>query len=95
MAISVKGAQVPTEVRLMGVRWYLAYPLSTRHVEARMAARGVAVDHATMQSGVITERPLLDEALPRRKQPVWRRGCLDETSITVQGVWHARSGAVD
>ena len=26
-------AQLPTEIILMGVRWYLAYPLSTRHVE--------------------------------------------------------------
>jgi putative transposase len=33
MAISFKGAHFPPEVILMGVRWYLAYPLSTRHVE--------------------------------------------------------------
>ena len=29
MAISFKGAHFPPEVILMGVRWYLAYPLST------------------------------------------------------------------
>lgn len=33
MAISCKGAPFSQEVILMGVRWYLAYPLSTRHVE--------------------------------------------------------------
>ena len=33
MAVSFKGAHFPPEVILMGVRWYLAYPLSTRHVE--------------------------------------------------------------
>jgi len=33
MALSFKGAQLPTEIILMGVRWYLAYLLSTRHVE--------------------------------------------------------------
>jgi putative transposase len=33
MAISFKGAHFPPEIILMGVRWYLAYPLSTRHVE--------------------------------------------------------------
>jgi len=27
MAISFKGAHFPKEVILMGVRWYLAYPL--------------------------------------------------------------------
>jgi transposase-like protein len=33
MAVSFKGAHFPKEVILMGVRWYVAYPLSTRHVE--------------------------------------------------------------
>jgi transposase-like protein len=33
MAISFKGTHFPPAVILMGVRWYLAYPLSTRHVE--------------------------------------------------------------
>ena len=30
MAVSFKGAHFPTEVILMGVRWYVAYPLSPR-----------------------------------------------------------------
>jgi transposase-like protein len=29
MAISFKGTHFPQEVILMGVRWYVAYPLST------------------------------------------------------------------
>ena len=33
MAVSFKGAHFPKEIILMGVRWYVAYPLSTRHVE--------------------------------------------------------------
>ena len=37
MAVSFKGAHFPKEVILMGVRWYVAYPLSTRHVEERSA----------------------------------------------------------
>ena len=44
----------PPEVILMGVRWYLAYPLSTRHVEELMEERGVEVDHSTMNRWVIT-----------------------------------------
>jgi hypothetical protein len=32
MAISFKGAHFPPEVILMGVRWYVAYPLSYWHV---------------------------------------------------------------
>jgi putative transposase len=48
MAISFQGAHVPSEVILMGVRWYLASPLSTRHVEELMEERGVEVAHSTM-----------------------------------------------
>ena len=38
----------PPEIILMGVRWYMAYPLSTRHGEELMQERGVSVDHATI-----------------------------------------------
>ena len=35
----------PLEVMLTCVRWYVAYPLSPRHVEEMMQERGVFVDH--------------------------------------------------
>ena len=44
MAVSFK-----QEVILMGVRWYVAYPLSTRHVEELMEERGVAVDEGVSE----------------------------------------------
>ena len=34
--ISFKGAHFPQDIILMGVRWYMAYPLSYRHVEELM-----------------------------------------------------------
>ena len=37
----------------MGIRWYVAYPLSTRHVEELMEARVVEVDHSTIHRWVI------------------------------------------
>ena len=95
MAISFKGAHFPTEVILMGVRWYLAYPLSTRHVEELMAERGVEVDHATINRWVIKYSPLLEEAFHRRKRPVWMSWRLDETYIKVKGVWPYLYRAVD
>ena len=49
MAISFKGAHFPQDIILMGVRWYVAYPLSYRHVEELLEERGVPVDHATIQ----------------------------------------------
>ena len=53
MAINCQGAPFPPEVMLMGIRWYVAYPLSTRHGEARMEERGVEVAHSTMHRWVI------------------------------------------
>ena len=51
MAISFKGAHFPHDIILMGVRWYGAYPLSTRHVEELMLERGVHVDHGPVPVG--------------------------------------------
>jgi len=81
MSISFKGAHFPPEVILMGVRWYVAYLLSTRHVEALMAERGVDVDHSTINRWTIKYSPLLEEALYRRKRPVWVSWRRDETYI--------------
>ena len=68
MAISFKGAHFPKEVILMGVRWYVAYPLSTRHVEERMEERGVDVDHSTINRWTIKYSPLLEDTFHRRKR---------------------------
>src|SRR5215510_10335591 len=95
MAISFKGAHFPQEVILMGVRWYLAYPLRTRHVEELMAARGVEVDHATINRWVIKYSPLLEEAFHRHKRPVWTSWRMDETYSKVKGAWKYLYRAVD
>jgi putative transposase len=95
MAISFKGAHFPKEVILMGVRWYVAYPLRTRHVEELMLERGVRVDHATINRWVIKYSPQLEEAFHCRKRPVWVSWRLDETSIKVKGEWRYLYRAVD
>jgi putative transposase len=63
MAVSFKSAHFPQEVILMGVCWYMAYPLSYRQVEELMEERGVRVDHATIQRWVLKYSPQLEEAL--------------------------------
>jgi transposase-like protein len=45
----IKRLHYPLEVMLTCVRWYVAYPLSLRHIEEIMAERGVFVDHATVR----------------------------------------------
>ena len=95
MAISFKGAHFPKDIILMGVRWYVAYPLSYRHVEELMEERGVAVDHATVQRWVVKYSPLLEEAFHRRKRPVWVSWRMDETYVKVKGEWRYLYRAVD
>ena len=56
MPVSFKGAHFPQDIMLMGVRWYVAYPLSYRHVEELMEERGVLLDHATIQRWVVKYR---------------------------------------
>ena len=95
MAVSFKGAHFPQDIILMGVRWYLAYPLSYRHVEELMEERGVPVDHATIQRWVVKYSPQLEEAFHRRKRPVWISWRMDETYIKVKGQWRSLYRAVD
>ena len=95
MAISFKGAHFPQDIILMGVRWYVEYPLSTRHVEELMEERGVEVDHSTINRWVIKYSPQLEEAFHRRKRPVWVSWRMDETYIKVKGEWRYLYRAVD
>ena len=89
MALSLQGAHCPQDVMLLGVRWSVAYPLRTRHVEALMAERGVEVDPATINRGGIKDSPQLEKAFHRRKRPVGVSWRMDETSSKVQGEWRA------
>ena len=95
MAVSFKGAHFPPDVILMGIRWYLAYPLSTRHVEELMEERGVSVDHSTVNRWVVKYSPQLEAEFHRRKRPVWTSWRMDETYIKVKGVWRYLYRAVD
>ena len=95
MAISFKGAHFPPDIILMGVRWYVAYSLSYRHVEELMEERGVPVDHATIQRWVVKYSPLLEAAFHRRKRPVCVSWRMDETYVKVRGEWRYLYRAVD
>jgi putative transposase len=95
MAVSFKGTHFPQDIIRMGVRWYVVYPLSDRHVEELMEERGVPVDHATIQRWVVKYSAPLEAAFHRRKRPVGRRWRMDETSIRVKGEWRYLYRAVD
>ena len=95
MAMSLKGAQLPQDIMLMGVRWSVAYPVSDRPVEELMEERGGRLDHATMQRGVVKYRAQMEAAFRHRKRPVGRSWRLDETDIRVTGEWRDLYRAVD
>lgn len=85
----------PIEVILVCVRRYVADPLSLRHLEEKMAERGVSVDHSMVHRWAIKLLPVLDEAFRRRKRPVGKSWRMDETYIKVNGAWKYLYRAVD
>jgi putative transposase len=95
MAVSFKGAHFPQEIILTAVRWYVAYPLSTRHVEELMCERGVPVDHSTVNRWVIKYSPQLEDAFHHCKRPVGGSWRMDETYLKVKGEWRYLYRAVD
>ena len=95
MAVNFKGVHFPQEIILTCVRWYVAYPLSTRHVEELMQERGVSIDHSTVNRWVIKYSPPLEDAFHRRKRPVGRSWRMDETYIKIKGEWRYLYRAVD
>ena len=91
----LKRLHYPLDVILTCVRWYVAYPLSLRHLEEMMAERGVSVDHSTVHRWAIKLLPVLEKAFRRRKQPVGKSWRMDETYIRVKGEWRYLYRAVD
>lgn len=52
----------------MCIRWYAAYPLSYRHLEAMMEERGVSVDHSTVNHWAIKSLPLLGKLFRKHRR---------------------------
>ena len=91
----LKRLHYPLEVMLTCVRWYVAYPLSLRHVEEMMQERGVFVDHSTVHRWAIKVLPVLAAVFRKRKRPVGSGWRMDETYIKVAGKWKYLYRAVD
>ena len=91
----IKRFHYPLEVMLTCVRWYVAYPLSLRHIEEMMQERGVFVDHATVHRWTIKMLPVLAAVFRKRKTPVGTSWRMNETYIKVAGQWKYPYRAVD
>ena len=93
--LNFKGMRFPVEVILVCIRWYAAYPLSSRHLEEMMEERGVLVDHSTVSRWAIRFLPLLEKIFRKHKRPVGGSWRMDETVIKVNGGWKYLYRAVD
>jgi transposase-like protein len=91
----LKRLHYPLEVMLTCVRWYVAYPLSLRHIEEMMQDRGVFVDHSTVHRWATKMLPVLAAVFRKRKRPVGSSWRMDETYIKVAGHWKYLYRAVD
>ena len=93
--LNFKGMRFPIDVILVCVRWYVAYPLSYRHLEEMMEERGVSVDHSSINRWAIRFLPLIEKMARKHKRPVGASWRMDETYIKVKGVWKYLYRAVD
>lgn len=94
--INFKGHRFEKDLILTGVRWYLAYPLSYRHLEEMMEERGVEVDHSSIYRWVQKFTPQLEAAFRKgNKRPVGTSWRMDETYIKIKGQWRYLYRAVD
>jgi putative transposase len=72
-------------VILTAVRWYLAYPLSSRQILELLAERGIDVSHRTVLNWVQVFGPQLAAEVRRRRRPVGRRWFVDEVFLFRRG----------
>src|SRR5918911_3814092 len=84
-ASAFSGYRWPADVILTAVRWYLAYPLSSRQVLELLAERGIDVSHRTVLDWVQAFGPQLAAEIRRRRRPVGRRWTVDEVFLFRKG----------
>jgi putative transposase len=94
--LDIKRLRFPLDIILVCIHWYVAYPLSYRHLEEMMQGRGVFVDHSSINRWAIKFLPLLEKVFRRKyKRPVGGSWRMDETYIKMNGAWKYLYRAVD
>ena len=66
--LTAKGMRFSTDVILVCIRWYAAYPLSYRHLEEMMEESGVFVGHSSINRWAIRFLPLLEKVFRKHKR---------------------------
>ena len=66
--LTAKGMRFSTDVILVCIRWYAAYPLSYRHLKEMMQESGAFVDHSSINRWAIRFLPLLEKVFRKHKR---------------------------
>lgn len=90
--LSFEGMCFKVDFILNCIRWYVAFPLSYRHIEELMEERGMSVDYSSINRWVIRFLPIIEKMARKHKRQVGSSWRMDETYIKVEGVWKG-SGA--
>jgi transposase-like protein len=84
-ASAFSGYRWSRDVILTAVRWYLAYPLSSRQVLELLAERGIDVSHRTVLNWAQAFGPQLAAEVRRRRRPVGACWTVDEVCFFRKG----------
>ena len=79
------GYRWPADVILTAVRWYLAYPLSSRQMLELVAERGIDISHRTVLNWIQAFAPQLAAEVRCRRRPVGRCWFVDEVFLFRKG----------
>src|SRR5262249_54213741 len=88
------GYRWPADAILTAVRWYLAYPLSSRQVLELLAERGIDVSHRPVLTWAPVFGPLLAAELRRHRRP-GRRWYIAEVFLFRRGQKRYLDRAID
>jgi putative transposase len=89
------GHRFPAEVISHAVCLYFRFPLSLRHVDEILAARGVAVSHETVRQWALKFGQAYANQIRRRLPRAGDKWHLDEVAVKISGVRHWLWRAVD
>lgn len=67
-----KGIRFPINVILVCIRWYVACPLSYRHLEEMIEKRGVSVDHLSINRWAIRFLPHIEKSTVNIRRGRWQ-----------------------
>src|SRR4051795_12681216 len=89
------GYRFPPEIINHAVWLYFRFPLSLRHVDEILAARGIAVSHETVRQWGLKFGQAFANQICRRLPRAGDKWHLDEVAVKIAGVKHWLWRAVD